>query len=266
MRAQRYCAVSASLLLALAAGSPALAESGPSVEFTATTVAAGVGGGSGEGNLMLPNLGTGCTYPFKVEGFGAGIQLGVSKMTAKGAVKNLTKIADLPGGYSSTGAEATLVKGGGVLNLKNQRNDVGMELKSQTEGVSLGVGAQGITIKLAKALPEPQRVFVLYYGFNKDHVNKESRDTLATVIDGWKCRYANFELVGHTDTVGTEEYNVELSERRANAARDFLVNAGIVPGRISTRAAGKTEPLLDTGEGVRKRPNRVVVVQVKPSW
>jgi hypothetical protein len=39
----------------------------------------GIGGQSGEGQLTLPNLGTNCVYPFKVAGFGAGVQVGISK-------------------------------------------------------------------------------------------------------------------------------------------------------------------------------------------
>lgn len=264
MRTSKYCAISASLLLALGTGSPAVAQSDkmPSVEIISTSAALIVGGQSGEGILKLPNLGTNCEYPFTVEGFGAGLQVGISKLTAVGPVKNLTKVADFPGKYTSTEGESTLIAGGGALNMQNQANKVVMDLKTRTEGLGFGVGMKGLTIKLQKPITDAPRVYVLEFGFNKHWVNEESRNKLAQVIDGWKCRHVNIELIGHTDTVGKEDNNMELSEKRAKSVRNYLVGAGFVRGRITTRAAGQKEPLLQTGEGVRERANRAVVVIV----
>ena len=50
-----------------------------------------------------------------------------------------------------------------------------------------------------------------------------------------------FEVIGHIDTVGKEGKNC------AKAVRDYLIGAGVVPGRIMTRAAGENEPLAPTG-------------------
>jgi hypothetical protein len=57
-----------------------------------TSVMVGIGGQKGEGQLNLPNLGSNCVYSFKVSGFGAGIQVGVSKIAASGPVKNLSLV------------------------------------------------------------------------------------------------------------------------------------------------------------------------------
>lgn len=264
MHASKYCAISASLLLALGAGSPAVAQSDmmPSVEIVATSAALIVGSQSGEGILKLPNLGTNCEYPFTIEGFGAGAQVGISKLTATGPVKNLTKVADFPGKYTSTEGESTFIAGGGAINMQNQATKVMMDLKTRTEGLGLGLGAKALTIKLQKPIADAPRVYVLEFGFNKHWVNEESRNKLAEVIDGWKCRHANIELIGHTDTMGKEGYNMELSEKRAKSVRDYLIGAGFVRSRIATRAAGEKEPLKQTGEGVRDRVNRAVVVIV----
>ena len=84
--------VTAALLLVAAGVAPAMAQSdnGPSVEIETMSVVIGIGGQSGEGILNLPNLGTNCVYPFKVSGFGAGIQVAVSKISAAGPIRNLT--------------------------------------------------------------------------------------------------------------------------------------------------------------------------------
>lgn len=265
MRAHQYRVASASLVILLASASAAVAQSQtmPTVRIVSTSVSLGIGGQTGNGVLMLPNLGKGCEYPFTVEGFGAGLKVGISKLTATGAVRNLTKVADIAGRYVAGQAESTLVVGGGVLNLKNQGNNVVMELKSSTEGVNLGFGAEGMTIKLTKFPLDGPRAEIVYFGFNKDWVSEQSKAALNAFVSAWKCRYVNVELVGHTDTSGKEGYNVELSGKRASAVRDYLITAGFAPGRIATRAAGEKELLMPTGESVRDRANRAVVLTVK---
>ena len=51
------------------------------------------------------------------------------------------------------------------------------------------------------------------------------------------------QIEGHTDERGTEEYNLALGERRANAAKQYLTTAGISAGRLSTISYGKERPL-----------------------
>jgi peptidoglycan-associated lipoprotein len=55
----------------------------------------------------------------------------------------------------------------------------------------------------------------------------------------------NITLEGHCDERGTVEYNQALGERRANAARDYLVNAGVSAGRIQTLSYGKERPFAE---------------------
>ena len=122
MNSAKYTAAALFLSLAVAAA-PASAQTKdtpwkdtPWVEIETISVIAGVGGQNGEGQLNLPNLGTNCVHPFTVSGFGAGLQVGVSKVTASGPVKNLTQIEDFPGTYSATGGQATLVAGGSSMS------------------------------------------------------------------------------------------------------------------------------------------------------
>lgn len=260
---------SAALALTLGSAVPAVAQSGndnmPSVEIELTSVALGIGGQSGDGVLTLPNLGTNCVYPFEIEGFGGGLQVGVSQMLAFGKVQGLTSVAAFPGEYTSTEGESTLIAGGGALRLVNDANEnVFMELKSRTEGLNVGVGAKGLTIALVNPPQDGPRTQVLEFGYNKHWVSADSEAKLRQVVDAWKCRYVNFEVVGHSDTSGDEGYNVELSDKRAKTVRDFMVGAGINRDRISTRAAGEDEPLVDTGDAERERANRAVVVNVTP--
>jgi outer membrane protein OmpA-like peptidoglycan-associated protein len=263
MRPLQYT-IPAGFLLAFAA-SPALAQGPnfPFVEIETTSVNVGVGGQSGDGILRLPNLGTNCTYPLKVSGFGAGIQLGISKASASGGVANMTRVSDLSGDYTAAQGEATLLAGGGATTMKNNRNNVTLDLKSNTQGLNIGFGGQGMSIRVAEPPVNAPRTYVLEYGFNKDWVGQEGRPVLDQVVRGWKCRYAKIWLFGHTDATGREDANLDLSAKRAAAARDYLVGAGVNPERVGIVAQGENHPLVATANGVRLRSNRAVVVVIQ---
>jgi len=71
----------------------------------------------------------------------------------------------------------------------------------------------------------------------------------------------HLQIEGHTDSVGTDEYNQTLSEKRAGAVRDYLVQQGIGAGSIEARGFGKKQPIAsnDTAEG-RQQNRRVELV------
>jgi outer membrane protein OmpA-like peptidoglycan-associated protein len=71
----------------------------------------------------------------------------------------------------------------------------------------------------------------------------------------------NLQIEGHTDSVGSDEMNQQLSERRADSVRDFLAEQGVPGSAISARGFGKTQPVAgnDTAEG-RQRNRRVELV------
>jgi outer membrane protein OmpA-like peptidoglycan-associated protein len=69
------------------------------------------------------------------------------------------------------------------------------------------------------------------------------------------------QIEGHTDSVGGDDFNQQLSERRADSVRDFLAEQGVVPSSITARGFGKMQPVAsnDTAEG-RQRNRRVELV------
>jgi len=249
-------------LLALAAGAAsarAQTNNAPWVELEATSVMAGVGGGSGDGQLHLPNLGTNCDYPFTIGGFGAGVHVGVSKISASGAAKNLTKLDDFPGTYTASQGEVTVGVGRGDATLKNKANDVMIELAAQTAGIGLGVSGQGLTIDMPIPPENAPRAYVLEYGFQKGWLNADNRNALNDLVDAWKCRFVNIDVTGGSDSKETE--GAKLASLRANAVRNYLVGAGVAADRITPKASDYLRVL--TGEGVRLRQNRVVVVTIR---
>ena len=90
----------------------------------------------------------------------------------------------------------------------------------------------------------PDRVF---FATNESILTTRSRDTLRKQA-GWLRANAEVTVVleGHADERGTREYNLALGERRANAAKDYLMTYGVSSNRISVISYGKERP-VDSG-------------------
>ena len=104
------------------------------------------------------------------------------------------------------------------------------------------------------------------FEFDKSGLRPGERELLARIagvlIASADQGYA-IQVFGHTDDVGTEEYNQGLSERRAAAVRDYLVESGVQPDIISMQGLGKSMPLVaDTTEAARTRNRRVEIAIV----
>lgn len=81
---------------------------------------------------------------------------------------------------------------------------------------------------------------------------------LAAFLNQYQERTVAIE--GHTDSVGTEEYNVDLSQRRADAVKSYLVNQGVNSMRITTAGKGEDAPVADNTTAAGRQQNRRVEV------
>ena len=90
----------------------------------------------------------------------------------------------------------------------------------------------------------PDRVF---FATNESILTTKSRDTLRKQA-AWmrKNSELTFVIEGHADERGTREYNLALGERRANAAKDYLMTYGVAGNRLSVISYGKERP-VDSG-------------------
>jgi outer membrane protein OmpA-like peptidoglycan-associated protein len=104
------------------------------------------------------------------------------------------------------------------------------------------------------------------FAFDSAELSTDARitlDELAKALRGPRLGEKRFVLAGHTDAVGSAEYNQSLSERRANAVRDYLVTAGQVTGeRLAAEGLGFSRPL--NAQDPRAAENRRVEVRVNP--
>ena len=97
-------------------------------------------------------------------------------------------------------------------------------------GAATGLGAQA----------QPDRI---YFPFNANGLTDDAKATLGRQA-AWLARYpqVQIQIAGNCDDRGTEEYNLALGNRRANAARDYLVAQGVSADRITTISYGKDRP------------------------
>ena len=113
--------------------------------------------------------------------------------------------------------------------------------------------------------PEPQFCGVAVYvnfDFNSAVISPESDQVLSDLYDGLVADgVTQVSIAGHTSTEGTEQYNQDLSERRAQAVVDDLVARGFAAATISAVGKGETEPLLspDDTESARALNRRVEI-------
>ena len=108
----------------------------------------------------------------------------------------------------------------------------------------------------------PDRVF---FATNESVLTTASRDTLRKQA-AWLRKNSDITIVleGHADERGTREYNLALGERRANAARDYLMTYGISGKRISVISYGKEKPVNPKSSPLAWSQNRrSVTVKVK---
>lgn len=101
------------------------------------------------------------------------------------------------------------------------------------------------------------------FDFNKYTLKPEAREKLAK-ISGIVQAYPDLKLdiEGHTDSIGSDEYNQKLSEERANAVRGYLVSQGVKPDNVSSVGLGKANPVADNSSASGRKLNRRVEMVV----
>ena len=102
-----------------------------------------------------------------------------------------------------------------------------------------------------------------FFDFNKSVIKPEAKAKLDDLVD--KIKAINLEViiaVGHTDAVGSDEYNQKLSMRRSNAVKAYLINKGVDKTRIYTEGKGEKQPVADNGTKEGRAKNRRVEIEV----
>jgi len=99
------------------------------------------------------------------------------------------------------------------------------------------------------------------FAFGKSNLSPEAYrnvDKLADFLKNYQNR--NVLIEGHTDSVGSDEYNLDLSQKRADSVKEKLVEDGIDPHRITTVGYGEKYPAVSNDTGANRALNRRVEV------
>jgi outer membrane protein OmpA-like peptidoglycan-associated protein len=128
------------------------------------------------------------------------------------------------------------------------------ELKQNIPGATVERVGEGIQVTFASGL---------LYDFDSDVVKPTARENLRSLATSLE-KYPGSELLilGHTDSVGTDAYNKDLSVRRADAAAEYLVAQGVARSRIGTGGLGEDEPVAPNADAAGRQRNRRVEVAI----
>ena len=146
-----------------------------------------------------------------------------------------------------------------------ERTDMGANPLSGTEvyGDGSNMGVDG------SALPGSQQDLVVnvgdrvFFGYDRYDLTPEAQATLDRQAQ-WLNQYPNTNITieGHADERGTREYNIALGERRAEAAKNYLISRGVSPMRLNTISYGKERPAVTGGDPASWAQNRRAVTNV----
>jgi len=150
-----------------------------------------------------------------------------------------------------------VVGGAAGAIIGDQMDRQARELKQNIPGATVERVGEGIQVTFASGL---------LYDFDSDDVKATARENLRALA-GSLDKYPGSDLLilGHTDSVGTDAYNKDLSVRRADAAAEYLVSQGVARSRIGTGGLGEEEPIASNADEAGRQRNRRVEVAIYAS-
>lgn len=123
---------------------------------------------------------------------------------------------------------------------------------------------QGVFGGVMSAMPLPPVHFLLYYKQGTTELRPDSQILLPAIVKAIKERHpAQLSVVGHTDTMGTAEFNYQLGLRRATSVSELLASHGAAPASIETSSRGNTDLLVKTPDQTPEPRNRRAEVTIR---
>jgi outer membrane protein OmpA-like peptidoglycan-associated protein len=131
------------------------------------------------------------------------------------------------------------------------------ELKETTAGSGIDVTQEGDGILVN--LPD------VTFAFNSTEISPSFQQSLNKVADSMK-QYPNslIDVYGHTDSIGSDAVNLDLSKRRADSVARYLMMQGVSSSRIQTQGMGKNYPVADNATEEGRAKNRRVEIKITP--
>ena len=179
------------------------------------------------------------------------------------AKRTLVTLAPDPDGRA--GGISVSNEGGSVaIDVPYQASTIAGAGKPPTAPVPLG--KETVDKMFAEALsiqPERPLHFQLYF-LEETTLASDSEKRLPDIVAAIRERHSSYiSVIGHSDTLGTEDWNMQVSKKRAMAVKDLLVKQGVASGTIVTTYHGEQNPLIPTANDVWEPRNRRTEVVVR---
>jgi len=121
--------------------------------------------------------------------------------------------------------------------------------------------AAAVETPAAAPAPAPARTFLVFFDWDKYNLTPRATEIISEAAsDSKSSNVTTLDVSGYTDTSGTPDYNMGLSQRRAQAVASQLESDGVPASEIEIHAYGETHLLVPTGPGVREPQNRRVEI------
>jgi OOP family OmpA-OmpF porin len=113
--------------------------------------------------------------------------------------------------------------------------------------------------------PTPKPETIVIEGVNFDFDKDTLKSSAAPILDRAAVMIkahpdVRFSVSGHTDSIGSDQYNEDLARRRATTVRDYLVEHGVESGRLDVQSYGETKPVADNATTDGRAKNRRVEI------
>ena len=125
-----------------------------------------------------------------------------------------------------------------------------------TTGFALLLAAAGAPAQWGDAGPT-----LVFFDWGKSELSGDARASLDKVAERYRQAPGPMTIDGHSDRSGASGSNLASSRRRAEIARDYLVERGIPASAMTVRAYGESWPIIATADGVREVQNRRVEIR-----
>ena len=199
---------------------------------------------------LAGGLMAGCAQDGRISNTGAGAGIGALVGAGIGAA-----VAGNRGQGALIGAGIGALTGGAVgyymdeqeRQLREKMAGTGVEVERVGDSIRL-IMPGGVTFRTGSSEIQPQFYSPL------DQVAQTLNQYPQSLID----------VIGHTDNVGSDQMNQQLSERRASAVANYLLSKGVVPQRLNAYGMGESQPVADNNTDFGRQRNRRVEVLIRP--
>ena len=145
-------------------------------------------------------------------------------------------------GYFAKRIEVNVDIFGCILCFEGLGNDYHPEIESAIDGKDRGILIADIPMKKI-VKDEAIRLDNIYYDYDKWNIRPDAKPALDNLVRTLRRNPIIIELGSHTDSRGTDEYNQDLSNKRAKSAVDYIVSRGVKSSRITAKGYGESVPL-----------------------